>query len=200
MRLSDTDEIQSSFRREVDALLKEIGVTFPLLPEGIIDGKGLSEALGSLQPNTLQDLGFRAEHVRVLKTLALLLGQCGRVEPTEQNLKLFEHLFHPAKPTTPAVADAYEEVVMAFQQSIGPNRDDRKIVYLVRRVPFPLTPSSPRIDKISFRENRDAATPLREDDDVEALLHECEADARFDWHIDRNSDPRGPIIFGVEKR
>lgn len=96
MRLSDTDEIQSSFRREVNALLKEIGATFPLLPEGIIDGKGLSEALGSLRPNTLQDLGFRAEHVRVLKTL----GQYGRVEPTEQNLKLSEHLFHPAKPTT----------------------------------------------------------------------------------------------------
>ena len=89
---------------------------------------------------------------------------------------------------------------MALQQSIGANRDDRKIVYLVRRVPFPLTPSAPRIDKISFTENRDAATPLREDDDVEALLHECETDTKFDWHIDRNDDPRGPIIFGIEKR
>ena len=89
---------------------------------------------------------------------------------------------------------------MALQQSIGPKRDDRKIVYLVRRVPFPLTPSAPRIDKIFFTENRDAATPLREDDDVEALLHECEADTKFDWHIDKTSDPRGLIIFGVERR
>ena len=198
MRLSDTDEIQSSFRREVDALLKEIGVTFPLLPEGIIDGKGLSEALGSLQPNTLQDLGFRAEHVRVLKTLALLLGQCGRVEPTEQNLKLFEHLFHPAKPTTPAVADAYEEVVMAFQQVSDPIEMIEKSSIWCDECHFRSRQVRHGLTSL-FRENRDAATPLREDDDVETLLHECEANARFDWHIDRNSDPRGPI-FGVEKR
>ena len=48
-------------------------------------------------------------------------------------------------------------------------------------------------------QKRDAATPLREDDVVEALLHECEAYTRFDWHIDRNNDPRGPITPGVEK-
>ncbi|MFI5071662.1 MAG: hypothetical protein ACHP8A_12300 [Terriglobales bacterium] len=120
-RLSDTEEIQSAFRREVDALLNEIEATFPLLPEGIIDGRGFSKALDSLPPNTLQDLGFKAEHVRVLKTLALLLTQCGRVEATKQNLKLFENAFHPAKPTTPTVAEAYEKVVKVFEDSIGPN-------------------------------------------------------------------------------
>lgn len=120
VRLSDTPEIQSLFRREVDALLKDAGADFPLVPDGTIDGKGYLEALDSLRPNTLENLGFRPEHVRVLKTLALLLAQCGRVAATKQNLKIFEALFHPAKPTTPAVADAYEEVVMSFQQSIGP--------------------------------------------------------------------------------
>jgi len=199
MRLSDTDEIQSAFRREVDALLKEAGATFPLLPDGTIDGKGLSDVLGSLQPNTLQDLGLRAEQVRVLKTLALLLAQCGRVEATPQSLKLFEHLFHPAKPTTPAVAESYQEVVMAFQQSIEPDTNGRKVVYAVRQAPWP-PPGTQRIDKISFTEIRDAATPLREDDDIGALLHECQADTNFDWYIDGNSDLRGPIIFGVQKR
>lgn len=120
VRLSDTPEIQSLFRREVDALLKEVGADFPLVPDGTIDGKGYLEALNSLKPNTLEDLGFRVEHVRVLKTLALLLAQCGRVATTKQNLQILEHLFHPGKPTTPTVADAYEEVVAMFQQNIVP--------------------------------------------------------------------------------
>jgi hypothetical protein len=118
-RLSETTEIQSYFRREVDALLKEVGADFPLVPDGIINGKGYLEALNSLEPNTLEHLGFRSEHVRVLKSLALLLAQCGRVTATKQNLKIFEPLFHPAQPTTPTVADAYEEVVMMMEQSIG---------------------------------------------------------------------------------
>jgi hypothetical protein len=81
------------------------------------------------------------------------------------------------------------------------NNKSKRIIYLVRRVTgdFLLTPGAPRIDKVSFTENRLAATPLREDDDVETLLRECEVDQRFDWHIDRNNDPRGPIIFGLEK-
>ena len=45
VRLSDTPEIQSLFRREVDALLKEAGADFPLVPDGTIDGKGYLEAL-----------------------------------------------------------------------------------------------------------------------------------------------------------
>jgi hypothetical protein len=85
----------------IDALLKEVGADFPLVPDGIINGKGYLEAVNSLEPNTLEHLGFRSEHVRVLKTLALLLAQCGRVAATKQNLKIFEPLFHPAKPTTP---------------------------------------------------------------------------------------------------
>lgn len=119
-RLLETTEIQSYFRREVGALLKEVGADFPLVPDGVIDGKRLLDALNSMEHNTFDNLGFRSEHVRVLKALTQLLAQCDRVEATKQNLTIFEHLFHPAKPTTPTVADAYEELVAVMQQSIGP--------------------------------------------------------------------------------
>jgi hypothetical protein len=121
-RLSDAKEIQAAFRREVDALFGEIGMEslFTDKDTSIIDTKKFWGIFDSVPGHTLQSVGFKPEHTRILKTLAFLLEQCARVEATKQNLKIFEPLFHPAKPTTPVVAEAYEEVVMVVEQSIGP--------------------------------------------------------------------------------
>jgi hypothetical protein len=77
-RLSETTEIQSYFRSEVDALLNEIGAGFAfdaLVLDGVINGKNYLESSNTLRPNLLEELGFRSEHERLLKALALLLAQ-----------------------------------------------------------------------------------------------------------------------------
>lgn len=121
-RLSDTEEIQAAFRRELEALCKEVGADefVGSLPQGIIDGKGLGETLDSLNPETLPTLGFKPEHIRVMKSLTCLLANCARLEATKQNLSIFINLFHPAKPTTPLVADAFDDVLAAVMDNIGP--------------------------------------------------------------------------------
>ncbi|MGA7224291.1 MAG: hypothetical protein WBX16_15625 [Candidatus Acidiferrales bacterium] len=60
-----------------------------------------------------------AYKVLTLRILVLIFLVSGSVAAAKQNLKIFEPLFHPAKPTTPTVADAYKEVVMVMEQSIG---------------------------------------------------------------------------------
>jgi len=93
----------------------------PATVTDIIDGKGFRNAIDELeQKGSLQTLGFKSEHIRVLKSLAFLLGQCARLEATPQNLAIFEPLFHPAKPTTPTVADAMEEVIAKVVDCIEP--------------------------------------------------------------------------------
>ncbi len=121
-RLSDAKEIQAVFRREVNALFGEIGMEslFTEKDSGIIDAKKFWGIFDSAPGHTLQSVGFKPEHTRILKTLVFLLEQCARVEATKQNLRIFEPLFHPVKPTTPAVAAAFEEVVMVIEQSIEP--------------------------------------------------------------------------------
>ena len=128
VRLSDTEEIQLAFQREWAALINEAGagdtpptspMPIPTTVTGIIDGRGLRNGIDGLEKKgSLQ--GFKPEHIRVLKTLAFLLGQCARLEATKQNLAIFEPMFHPAKPTTPTVADAMEEVVAAVVKNIEP--------------------------------------------------------------------------------
>jgi hypothetical protein len=120
-RLSDAEEIQAAYRRELQALCKEVGADefIGSLPQGIIDGRGFGEALDSLDPETLPTLGFQPEHIRVMKGLTCLLANCARVEASKQNLSIFLHLFHPAKPTTPLVADAFDEVLAAVISNIG---------------------------------------------------------------------------------
>ena len=126
MRLSHTNEIQSAFRREMAALFQEAGtepeILAGMIPEGTLDGAGLLNAYDSLSPNTFADLGMKPEQVRVLKSLTVLLSQCARVEATPVNLQIVLPLFHPAKPTTPVVADAMEEVILAFIKSIEPKK------------------------------------------------------------------------------
>ena len=121
-RLSETNEIQAAYKRELQALCQEVGANdfIGSLPGGIINGKGFGQALDSLNPETLPTLGFKPEHIRVLKSLTNLLANCARLEATKQNLSLTLHLFHPAKPTTPLVADAFDEVLAAFIECIEP--------------------------------------------------------------------------------
>jgi len=123
-RLSDAKEIQVAFRREVDALFGEIGVEslFTAKDTSIIDAQTFWRIFDSVPGHTLQSVGFKPEHIRILKTLTLLLEQCARVEATKQNLRIFEPLFRPVKPTTPVVAEAFEEVVMVVEQSIEPKK------------------------------------------------------------------------------
>jgi hypothetical protein len=130
VRLSDSKEIQLAFQQEMTALYNEAGAgaTPPMPPmripttvTDIIDGRGFRNGIDDLeQRGSLQTLGFKPEHIRVLKTLAFLLGQCARLEATKQNIAIFEPLFHPAKPTTPTVADAMEEVIATVVKNIEP--------------------------------------------------------------------------------
>lgn len=73
MRLSETSEVQSAFRSEILALFGEAGVDQSIIagmiPDGTLDGGGLLKAYDSLRPDTFENLGFRPEQVRVLKSL-----------------------------------------------------------------------------------------------------------------------------------
>lgn len=130
VRLSDTKEIQLAFQQEMAGLFNEAGagatppappMRIPTTVTDIIDGRVFRNKIdGMEQGGSLQTLGFKPEHIRVFKTMAFLLGQCARLEATKQNLAIFEPMFHPAKPTTPTVADAMEEVVAAVVGTIEP--------------------------------------------------------------------------------
>jgi hypothetical protein len=121
VRLSDTKEIQTAYRQALQGLCDEVRATEFIggLPEGTINGAELLKSFDSLRPDTLTILGFKTEHVRVMKALTSLLAQCARLEGTKTNIAIVEHLFHPVKPTTALVADACEEVISAFTESIG---------------------------------------------------------------------------------
>jgi hypothetical protein len=130
VRLSETKEIQLAFQQEMAIILNEAGenaappITMAQIPAtvtgmGILDGNGLRQNIDEMeQKGTLETLGFKPEHIRIFKSLAFLLGQCSRLEATPQNLAICEPLFHPVHPITPTVADAAEEVITAFVQSI----------------------------------------------------------------------------------
>ena len=64
-RLSETNEIQAAYKRELQALCQEVGANdfVGSLPGGIINGKGFGQALDSLNPGTLPTLGFKPEHI-----------------------------------------------------------------------------------------------------------------------------------------
>ena len=126
--LSETREIQTAFQRGMAELVEEMAVKDGLStginpatiqPNGIIDGAKLLDSFDS-NPSMLSEMGLSAEQIRVLKTMTFLLSQCARLEATKQNVEIFKPLFNPAKPTTPLVADAYEDVVRVVTRSIEP--------------------------------------------------------------------------------
>jgi hypothetical protein len=128
LRLSQTKEIQLAFQQEMARILNEAGenavpptppTAIPTIVDSTLDGAGFRRDLDELeQKGSLQTLGFKPEHIRVLKSLAFLLGQCSRLSATAQNLTITLPLFHPVHPITPTVADACEEVIAVFVKSI----------------------------------------------------------------------------------
>jgi hypothetical protein len=127
VRLSETKEIQLAFQQEMVRIFNEATANtavptemqIPATITDIIDGKALRENMDEMErKGTLHTLGFKPEHIKVFKSSAFLLGQCTRLEATPQNLAIFQPLFHPVHPITPAVADALEEVITAFVTSI----------------------------------------------------------------------------------
>lgn len=129
VRLSETREIQLAFQQEMVRILNEAGAgavppiapaEMPTTVTDIIDGQRLRESIDDMeQKGTLQTLGYKPEHIRVFKSLASLLAECSRLKATAQNLALSEPLFHPLHPITATVADAAEEVIAAFVESIS---------------------------------------------------------------------------------
>ena len=119
-RLSDAKEIQAAFRREVDALFAEIGMQslFTDKDTEIVDPKSFLVIFDSVEGHTLESVGFKSEHIRVLRALTFLLERCTHVGATKQNLRSFEPLFHPVKPTSAASAKAYEEAIMGAERSV----------------------------------------------------------------------------------
>ena len=129
-RLSETKEIQLAFQREMALLFNEAGATanpptpsmpIPTKMTDIVDGTELGIRLKRIAGRHWESLDFKPEHVRVLMSLVFLLEQCARLEATPQNLSITLPLFHPGKPTTPLVADAYDEVINALVSSIEPD-------------------------------------------------------------------------------
>ena len=128
--LSETEDIQLAFQREMVLLFNEAGATAnpptPSMPirtkmTDIVDGREFGNRIRRFSERHWESLGFKPEHVRVLMSLVFLLEQCARLEATPQNLSITVPLFHPAKPTTPLVADAYDEVINALASSIEPD-------------------------------------------------------------------------------
>jgi hypothetical protein len=117
--VSDNEQIQLAFRQAVQRVWKQVVDTpMPSSLDGAINGAALLEGITRAQ-DSLETLGFRPEHIRVLKTLCVLLKHCTRIEATPTNLGMVEPLFCPVTPVTPASAEAFEEVVAAFASSIG---------------------------------------------------------------------------------
>jgi hypothetical protein len=127
--LSETKEIQLAFQREMVLLLNEAGDTanpptpsmpIPTKVANMIDGREFGIRLKRVLEGRWESSGLKPEHVRVLMSLVFLLEQCARLKATPQNLSITLPFFHPGKPTTPAVADAYDEAINAFASSIKP--------------------------------------------------------------------------------
>jgi hypothetical protein len=121
LRLAQTPEIQAAFRKAFQDIWVEVGrdpseATFL---DGVLDGSAILKSFESLKPSTLPILGFKPEHIRVMKTLSFLLGQSLRVEGTKQTISIFLPLFAPAHPITAELADAYDEVIAVFVRNIG---------------------------------------------------------------------------------
>lgn len=125
LRVSETEQIQQAFREAVKRLWEEVVVDVPLPPSlflpGTIDGEGMLKSLSEMQ-NSLETLGFRPEHISVLKSLCTALKDSARVQATPVNVGLFGHLFNPTTPTTPLSAEAYKEAVAIFTRNIGPKK------------------------------------------------------------------------------
>lgn len=127
--LSQAKEIQLAFQQETVRILNDAGanaapptpaVQIPVTVKEIIDGDELGKRIDEMErKGTLQTLGYKPEHIRVFKSLALLLGRCSHLKATPQNLAICERLFHPGHPITPTVADAFEEVIADFFKSIA---------------------------------------------------------------------------------
>src|SRR5580700_1484595 len=123
-RLSQAREIQLAFHQEMVRIFNEAGknadppigdMALPTTTDAVLDGAGFRRDLDDLEKKgTLETLGFKQEHIRVLKSLAFLLGQCSRLEATPQNLAICQPFFRPVHPITPIVADACEEVIAVF--------------------------------------------------------------------------------------
>jgi hypothetical protein len=129
VRLSDTKRIQSAFRKAWQSVFEDALSTLPelatfsmALPAGILSGRGLRDALNSVNHNSFVTLGFKPEHIRVLKNLCFLLEQCSRVAGTSANQRIFEPLFHFKTPITPTLAEAMEEVIVTVTGCIEPKR------------------------------------------------------------------------------
>lgn len=131
-RLSETEEIQLAFQQEMALLFNEAGATAnpstPTMPiptkvTDIIDGKEFGIRLKQFPERHWEALGFKPEHVRVLMTLVFLLERCAHVEANPFNLRVAVPRFHPGKPTTPRVADAFDEVVNSLARSIEPDNE-----------------------------------------------------------------------------
>ena len=86
----------------------------------MIDGREFGIRLKRVFERHWESSGLKPEHVRVLMSLVFMLEQCAHLKATPQNLSITLPFFHPGKPTTPTVADAYDEAINAFASSIKP--------------------------------------------------------------------------------
>lgn len=128
-QLSEAKEIQLACQQEMARILNEAGanaappipaIQIPVTVTDVIDRDVLGKRIDEMErKGTLQTLGYKPEHIRIFKSLAFLLGQCSRLKATPQNLAICEHLFHPAHPITPTVADAFDQVITDLSKSIG---------------------------------------------------------------------------------
>ena len=122
MRVSDTEQIQMAFRKAVQRVWEQVvDIPMPSFLDGTINGDRLLESITKAQ-DSLETLGFKREHILMLKSLCSLLKHCARIEATPPNLGIVETLFCPATPVTPVSAEAFEEAVTAFADSIGPSK------------------------------------------------------------------------------
>jgi hypothetical protein len=181
-RLSETREVQSAFRREMVLLFTEVGTPPPDVATGVIDGKGLGDGFRRFPTRHWEDLRLKPEHVRVLLSLTFLLEQCSRLQATTQHLDTVLALFHPAKPTTPVVADAYGEVIDGFVKSI-----DNGVV-------TPQQANEQRINEL--RAERDAVTVER--DFLTALRRYRESCSIDGDHA--AAEPTPPVVHIKEER
>lgn len=119
LRVSDTEQVQLAFRTAVQRVWEQavVDIPMPSFLDGTINGDRVLEAVIKAQ-DSFETLGFKPEHIRVLKTLCVLLKHCARIEATPANLGIVKTLFCPATPVTPVSAEAFEEVVAAFASSI----------------------------------------------------------------------------------
>jgi hypothetical protein len=123
LRLSDTPETQSAFRKAVNAVVAESGVSpdaMPSLAAGVISGRKFCEAIGGLDSATLIFLGLKPEQIQQLLNLGTLLDACSRLGANQKGLQeLVVTLLSPKTPVTPEMAETMKEVVAGFVSSIS---------------------------------------------------------------------------------